>query len=169
MSRLNSWLHSRLQSVSKSYWKRCYRASYNGWSTQTFHSRCDDLGPTVTIIRAQGYIFGGYTDKSWKWSYGYIYSTRAFIFSLKNYYGYGYFKNDVNAYPSYATYSYYSYGPTFGAGHDIYVADSASSNWNSYFSCHSYTSPYCNSYVWTGNNNFCASEVEVYYEAISPI
>lgn len=169
MSQLNSWLYSRLQSVSKSYWKRCYRASYDGWSTQTFHGRCDDLGPTVTIIRAHGYIFGGYTDKSWKWSYGYIYSTRAFIFSLKNYYGYGYFKNDVNTYPSYATYSSYNYGPTFGGGHDIYVADYASSNYNSYFYCHSYTSPYCNNYLWTGNNNFCASEVEVYYEAISPI
>lgn len=66
MSQLNSWLHSRLQSTSKSYWKRCYRASYNGWHSQTFHGCCDNLGPTVTIIRAHGYIFGGYTDKSWK-------------------------------------------------------------------------------------------------------
>ncbi|XP_027051437.1 fibulin-1-like, partial [Pocillopora damicornis] len=58
MSQLNSWLNSRLQSASKSYWKRCYRASYNGWNSETFHRHCDDLGPTVTIIRAHGYIFG---------------------------------------------------------------------------------------------------------------
>ena len=66
MSQLNSWLNSRLQSASKSYWKRCYRASYNGWNSETFHRHCDDLGPTVTIIHAHGYTFGGYTDKSWK-------------------------------------------------------------------------------------------------------
>ena len=66
MSQLNSWLHSHLQSVTKSYWKRCYKASQDGWSSQTFHRHCDDLGPTVTIIQAHGYIFGGYTDKPWK-------------------------------------------------------------------------------------------------------
>lgn len=102
-------------------------------------------------------------------SQGYTYSTRAFIYSLKNYYGYGYFKKDVNTYPSYATYSYYNYGPTFGGGHDIYVASYASSSYSSYFSCHSYTSPYCNNYMWTGSSSFCADEVEVYYEAISTI
>lgn len=66
MTQLNSWLHSRLQSASKSYWRRCYRASQNGWYSRTFHRQCDNLGPTVTIIRAHGYIFGGYTDKSWQ-------------------------------------------------------------------------------------------------------
>lgn len=101
-------------------------------------------------------------------SHGYIYSTRAFIYSLKNYNGYGYFKKDVY-YPSYATYSYYDYGPTFGGGHDIKVADYANSNYNSYFNCHSYISPYCNNYMWTGNYNFCADEIEIYYEAISAI
>ena len=65
MSQLHSWLHSRLQSPSKSYWSLCYRASSHGWSGSTFHSRCDNRGPTVTIIRAHGYIFGGYTDNSW--------------------------------------------------------------------------------------------------------
>ena len=66
MSQLNSWLSSHLQNSDRSYWKRCWRGSVNGWHTQTFHQLCDDLGPTVTIVRAYGYIFGGYTDKSWK-------------------------------------------------------------------------------------------------------
>ena len=65
MSQLHSWLHSRLQSPLKSYWSLCYRASSHGWGGSTFHSRCDNRGPTVTIIRAHGYIFGGYTDNSW--------------------------------------------------------------------------------------------------------
>jgi len=121
----------------------------------------------VTIVRASGYIFGGYTDQSWKWSYGYQYSTNAFIFSLKNYYGYGYFKNDINNNYQDSTYSYYNYGPTFGGGHDIYIADYANTNYNSYFNCHSYTSPHCNNYLWTGNNNVCPDEIEVYYEVLA--
>lgn len=100
-------------------------------------------------------------------SSGYQRSTRSFIFSLHNYYGNGHFKNDINNNYNYATYSSYNYGPTFGSGHDICVASYANSNYNSYFNCHDYTSPYCNSNLWTGNNNFCPSEVEVYYEALA--
>ena len=66
MSQLHSWLHSRLQNQANSYWSLCYRASSHGWSGSTFHSYCDNRGPTVTIIRAHGYIFGGYTDQSWR-------------------------------------------------------------------------------------------------------
>ena len=104
--------------------------------------------------------------------YGYSYygrytsSSKAFIFSLKNYYGYGYFKKDINTH-NYAIYNHYNYGPTFGGGHDIYVANYANSNYNSYFNCQSYTGKYCNNNVWTGSNNFCADEVEVYYERTS--
>ena len=66
MSQLHSWLHSRLQNQANSYWSLCYRASSHGWSASTFHSYCNNRGPTVTIIRAHGYIFGGYTDQSWR-------------------------------------------------------------------------------------------------------
>ena len=99
-------------------------------------------------------------------SYGYQYSTNTFIYSLKNNYGYGYFKNDVNSYYQYATYSYYNYGPTFGGGHDIYIADNAGSNYNSYCNCYSYRSPYCDNNIWTGSQYFNPGEVEVYYEVL---
>ena len=99
-------------------------------------------------------------------SYGYQTSYNSFIYSLKNSYGYGYFKNDVNNYPQYATYSESSYGPTFGGGHDIYIANNAGYNYNSRFNCHSYTSPYCYDNLWTGDNYFCPSELEVYYELL---
>ncbi|KAL9972572.1 hypothetical protein ACROYT_G018902 [Oculina patagonica] len=167
LSQLNSWLSSRLQDSDRSYWKRCFRGSVDGWHMETFHHKCDDLGPTVTIMRASSYIFGGYTDVSWKWSDGYKYSTRSFIYSLKNYYGYGYFKNDINSNYDSAIYSSHDYGPTFGCGHDIRVANYPNSNWNSYFGCCSYTSPYCDSHIWTGNNDFCPDEIEVYYEVFA--
>ena len=52
---------------SGSHWKRCWQASQDGWEVATFHSNCDDKGPTVTIVRVDNkYIFGGYTSLTWK-------------------------------------------------------------------------------------------------------
>ena len=42
-----------------------YRASRDGSLASTFHSRCDDKGPTVVVIKVGSNIFGGYTDQSW--------------------------------------------------------------------------------------------------------
>ena len=61
---LRNWLAPVAKSVN-SLWKRCWRASVDGWAASTFHSRCDSKGPTVTIIRVGRYIFGGYTSISW--------------------------------------------------------------------------------------------------------
>ena len=68
-----TYLSTLLKPVSSksSRWRRCWRASVDGWAASTFHGRCDHKGPTVTIIRVGGkYIFGGYTSVSWgKWKY----------------------------------------------------------------------------------------------------
>ena len=95
------------------------------------------------------------------------YSTNTFLYSLKNYYGYGYFKQDItNGY-----YSYSYYGPTFGGGYDMHIANNAGRNTNSYFNCHSYRSgPYCDNSIWVGTrygNNFRPDELEVYYEVLA--
>ena len=104
-------------------------------------------------------------------SAGYQYSTNTFLYSLKNYNGYGYFKQDItNGYNSHATYSYYNCGPTFGGGHDMYIEDDAGRNTNSFFRCQSYRSPYCDNYLWVGSrygNNFRPDELEVYYEVLA--
>ena len=65
LANLSTWLKPVAQSES-SKWKRCWLASVDGWAASTFHSGCDNKGPTVTIIRVGGtYIFGGYTKLSW--------------------------------------------------------------------------------------------------------
>ena len=66
ISQLNTWLLPHLQSSVRSYWNLCYRATSYGWRSSTFHSYCDNRGPTVVIVRAGGYIFGGYNDNSWQ-------------------------------------------------------------------------------------------------------
>ena len=50
---------------SDSRWLLCYRASSHGWSVTTFHSRCDGKTNTVTIIKKDEYVFGGFTDIPW--------------------------------------------------------------------------------------------------------
>ena len=61
---LKGWLEPASTLPSK--WKLCYRATDHGWSSSSFHSQCDGLGPTVTFVRVGEYIFGGYTDRNWR-------------------------------------------------------------------------------------------------------
>ena len=43
----------------------CWRASRDGWIATTFHTRCDNKQPTITLIKVDQYIFGFYVTKSW--------------------------------------------------------------------------------------------------------
>ena len=48
--------------------KLLYRASEHGYTASSFHQYCDDQGPTLIVIKSSGgWIFGGYTTKSWKY------------------------------------------------------------------------------------------------------
>jgi len=147
-------------------WKLCYRASSHGWAASTFHSRCDGKPHTVTIIRKNLYVFGGYTDIPWDSSSSYGSTSNAFIFSLRNKEGLGPFKSMVTR-PSNAIYRHSSYGPTFGNGHDIYIANNANSNTNSYTDFgYSYSVPsevQDKKTILAGTYKFTPDEVEVFY------
>jgi hypothetical protein len=47
------------------YASLCWRATRDGWAGSTFHSKCDNKKPTVTLIKVGSYIFGGYATESW--------------------------------------------------------------------------------------------------------
>ena len=49
-------------------WEPCYRASLHGWSSSTFHSRCNgrNIAATITLVKVGNYFFGGYTDYEWR-------------------------------------------------------------------------------------------------------
>ena len=64
LEKLYGWLEGATQ-LGTTQWKLCWRASQDGWASSTFHSKCDHKGPTVTIIKVDKYIFGGYTSVSW--------------------------------------------------------------------------------------------------------
>ncbi|EFC47878.1 predicted protein [Naegleria gruberi] len=105
-------------------WKLLWQGSRDGFDSRSFHSKCDNKGPTVTIIRtSNNCIFGGYTEVSWNSFSGYSRDPNAFLFSLVN----------VNNIPSkhpikhhasrYAIQNRLVNGPTFGSGHDIFICN----------------------------------------------
>jgi len=71
--------------------------------------------------------------------------------------------------PSRAIYRRLSYGPTFGGGFDIYIANNANSNTNSFSDFgesndYSVPSGVQNKYtILAGSRNFTPEEVEVFY------
>ena len=58
---------------------KCWHSKTDGWSVSTFHSNCDGRGPTVTIVKVNDYIFGGYTDVSWGPSGEYVLNNKIYI------------------------------------------------------------------------------------------
>ena len=46
-------------------WRLLFRASRDGFEAAAFHSKCDNKGPTVTIVKSGNNIFGGFTETSW--------------------------------------------------------------------------------------------------------
>jgi len=69
--------------------------------------------------------------------------------------------------PSYAIYRGLGYGPTFGTGWDIYIANNANSNTVSYTAFgNSYSVPsgvQDKNTILAGTRNFTPDEVEVFY------
>ena len=105
--------------------KLLYRGTRDGMTANIFHNKCDNQGPTVSLFKNEnGYIFGGYTFKNWSSSNNYIIDPFSFIFTLTNKYNIPPTRfHNFNSY--YSIYDNYSYGPTFGGGHDISI------RWNS--------------------------------------
>jgi hypothetical protein len=54
---------------NKEAWQLCYKASRDGWNAKDFHSNCDNKGPTITLVKVDENIFGGYIDIDWKGNY----------------------------------------------------------------------------------------------------
>lgn len=54
-------------------WELCYRASRDGWGARNFHRKCDDVGPTLILVKCETNVFGGFTDKPWKLSLPFAY------------------------------------------------------------------------------------------------
>ena len=58
---LRSWLPEAMAGG----WRLLFRASRDGYAASVFHSKCDNKGPTVTVVKSRGNIFGGFTEEPW--------------------------------------------------------------------------------------------------------
>jgi len=171
---LISFLTPVLQSPSRSRFVRCWHAKTDGWAASTFHTKCGNKGPTVTIIKVNNYIFGGYTDVSWSSPSpsSYASSSQSFIYSLHNINGYAPAKQQIKtAFKQYAIDRRSNYGPTFGGGHDIHISNNAASNKQSYTSCGNtyplppgYYSSRSSCTFYAGSYKFTPTDIEVFYE-----
>lgn len=61
-----------------------YRASVTGWTITDYHRVCDNKGPILILIKANGRVFGGCTQISWNSSQSYIPDKSSFLFSVDN-------------------------------------------------------------------------------------
>ena len=61
-----------------------FRASKDGFSASTFHSKCNDKGATIVLIKAKSNenVFGGYQSKSWQSNSNYEADSSAFLFHV---------------------------------------------------------------------------------------
>ena len=109
-----------------------FRASKHGFSAKAFHEKCDNQEDTVVLVRTEfGKTIGGYTHYPWKpvGSIGEWFDDskrRAFLFSLDMRQKFVP-QEDENLICCHG-----DYGPIFGSGHDIYIADDCNSNKDSY-------------------------------------
>jgi hypothetical protein len=152
-------------------WFLIYRASIDGFGSKDFYSKCENISKTLIIIKTtDSCVFGGYTDKKWQPKSLWIEDQNALIFSFIN--------NNNNNHkpivmkcndPKFAIYCHQFYGPTFGAGHSIYIADNSNLITNSYSNLGSsfFHPDYrlgtieAKSFL-AGSYNFQVAEIEVY-------
>jgi hypothetical protein len=148
-------------------WNLIYRASQNGFEASSFHSKCDNKPNTLIIIKTTNdNVFGGYTEQTWNHTANYKADPNSFLFSLINK-----LNKPIKMKWSrnYGICCSSSYGPVFGGGHDLLIANNSNINTKSSSDLgHSYTHP---DYEYASNEaksflagsfNFQVSEIEVY-------
>ncbi|CAF3335863.1 unnamed protein product [Rotaria socialis] len=147
-------------------WELIYKATRDGFDANTFHSRCNNKGPTITIIQSNNnYLFGGYTAIPWASESAFKTDTTAFLFTLTNPNNLPPTKYLINlAKQVYAVYHYGVHGPTFGYPHDINIANGSNANNTS---CTNFPSTYLDTTgkgnnTFTGARNFTTSDIEVF-------
>jgi hypothetical protein len=98
----------------KEKWLLLYRASSEGFSAKSFHTKCDGIKQTLTIVRSDNdCVFGGYTEASWSSEGQYKEDPDAFIFSLVNKERFPFKARCIEA--KKAILCHMIYGPSFGA------------------------------------------------------
>ena len=96
-----------------------FKASTDGCTSTAFHNKCNNKGPTVTILyNTNNSVYGGYTSVNWRSCGNYVQDAKAFLFRLYQNGAWKPVQMTVQN-TAQAIYDDASYGPTFGGGHDL--------------------------------------------------
>ena len=76
---LTRTIAKQLVQYTGSRWRLCFRASKYSFYNYAWHAQCDNKGPLVAIYKANGRIFGGYSDIAWNKRGYYVNSWRSFV------------------------------------------------------------------------------------------
>ena len=152
--RENEFLNKILEWSGYKRMELIYRASKDGGTSNDFHNKCDNKGPTICLFKNEkGNIFGGYASISWDKNGGYRSAPDSFIFTLTNIHN-----TQPTKFPNseqrFSLYFANNYGPIFGGGHDICIfSDFMNSNSTSGFP-HSYQDSLGKGYsIFSGQQN----------------
>ena len=112
LSKLYEWIGNKKM-------KLIFRGTRDGMTGKNFHNKCDNQGPTITLIRnVKGYICGGYASISWTSEEGYHSAPDSFLFTLTNIHNIEPTKFP-NKKDNNEVYHANNYGPVFGNGNDL--------------------------------------------------
>eukprot|EP00466_Bigelowiella_natans_P011718 jgi/Bigna1/42525/e_gw1.65.80.1 len=150
-----------------------YKGSRDGFSAANFHSKCDNKGPTLTLVSVgeglkTGFIFGGFNSYLWNSSDGSYYAVpQSLLFSLRrNTKGTKPHLIKLRRYNNNHIYCHSGYGPIFGSGHGLCIASDCNTNTSSYSKLtgrHNFEAPpECGLAYFAGSRNFKVSEIEIY-------
>ena len=148
-SAIESIMNNKIKKI-----KKLYQATVDGDDPSIFHSKCDNISNTLTVIKSKGNRkFGGFTRQVWDKSSGFKKDEKAFLFSLdkKKIYKIKSGKEDK------AIWCGDNYGPIFGRNsggifgnsHDICICQ------NPIKQKHLYTYEFCpnSTYDYSGDDN----------------
>ncbi|XP_078701268.1 uncharacterized protein LOC144927600 isoform X1 [Branchiostoma floridae x Branchiostoma belcheri] len=159
---LNQWYGD-----SKQEWRLLYKASRDGYTADAFHQNCDGFSPTIVLILGhKGNVCGGFSDVPWTSKAPaqgkYIASDRAFLFTLVNQQGVEPTRfNIVNK--KFATSHHPNFGPIFGAGADLYIANNCHTGTECYSNLpHSYNGDHASCSILMGDYYFNVLDYEVF-------
>ena len=98
--------------------KMLFSGRRDGMEGSIFHSKCNGHGDTLTVMKGNGHIFGGYAKPQWNSSGTYMADNTksSFLFTCRSH-----TKHPLTANPQNAIFGYSNYGPTFGGNHDIHI------------------------------------------------
>ncbi len=148
-------------------WQLCYRRSTHGATGTAFHTQCNNLGETITVIRMNGdlRLLGGYSEASWSNTTGYVASNAAFLFSLT-------YNEKYPIDPTRSQFSIYNnstYGPTFGGGFDFHLLPNMTTGYCFFpwsYICDGksgVSDPACHTRLCGAYNTWTVEEVETFY------